>query len=170
MRFVLYVLSGLCFFGFSLENTAGASENKLKLMYRVDLTQLKTDSFFVNLDIKGFSADSAVFQFASTAPGTYQVMDAGRFTGNFRAFNSTGVPLPVYRISTNQYVIKNAQTLARISYEVEDTYDSQITEHPVYPMSGSNLENDNALINSQMVFGFIKGYQSNPIHIKFNYP
>ncbi|MBL7995597.1 peptidase, partial [bacterium] len=46
----------------------------------------------------------------------------------------------------------------------------QITEHPVYPMSGSNLENDNALINSQMVFGFIKGYQSNPIHIKFNYP
>lgn len=167
MRFVFYVY---CLFLVGLQNPAAASENKLKLTYQVDLTKLETDSFFVVLDIKGFSSDSAVFQFASTAPGTYQVMDVGRFTGNFRAFNSSGISLPVYRISTNQYVIKNAQTLGRISYQVEDTYDTQITEHPVYPMSGSNLENDNALVNSQMVFGFIKGHQSNPIQIKFNYP
>lgn len=170
MRFVFYVLSAFCLLGFNFKNSVTASEKKLKLTYQVDLTKIETDSFFVELEIKGFSSDTAVFQFASTAPGTYQVMDVGRFAGSFRAFSSTGVLLPVYRISTNQYLIRNAQTLSRITYQIEDTYDTQITEHPVYPMSGSNLENDNALLNGQMLFGFVRGYQSNPIQVKFNYP
>lgn len=67
-------------------------------------------------------------------------------------------------------MIRNAQTLARITYKVEDTYDTKITEFPVYPMSGSSLEKDNALINGQMVFGYLKGHQSDPVQVKYNYP
>lgn len=151
-------------------NETIASEKKIKLEYEVNLTHIDEDSFYVSLNVGGFTKDTAVFQFASTAPGTYQTMDVGRFVGSFTAKNASGVALPVYRLSTNQYVIRNAQTLAEITYKAEDTYDTRITENPVYPMSGSSLENDNALINGQMVFGYIKGYQSNPVQVKYRYP
>ena len=168
MRAIICGMLVVCFFGFT--TSMYASGKTLELNYNVDLTKIKTDSFFVNLAIKGFSSDSAVFQFASTAPGTYRIMDVGRFESGFKAYNASGISLPVYRLSTNQYVIKNAQTLSRIVYQIEDSYDSKFTDHPILPMSGSNLEKDNALINGQMVFGFIKGYQSNPIQIRFDYP
>ncbi len=142
----------------------------LKINYTVDLNHLDEDSFHVAMNISGYAADTAVFQFASTAPGTYQTMDVGRFAAGFSARNASGQPLPVYRLSTNQYVIRNARNLAAIHYKIEDSYDTQIREFPVYPMSGSNLEKDNALINGQMVFGYLKGHQSNPIQVRFDYP
>ena len=170
MHRIFYAFLFLLIAGTISGNKVFASEKKLKLNYDVDVTFLEEDSFHVSLSVGGYAKDSAVFQFASTAPGTYQTMDIGRFVGSFAASNAAGIALPVYRLGTNQYVIRNSQTLARITYKVEDSYDTQITESPVYPMSGSNLENDNALINGQMVFGFIKGHQSDPIQIKFNYP
>lgn len=60
------------------ESRVIASENKLKLHYDVDVTKLEEDSFHVSLSVGGYAKDSAVFQFAATAPGTYQTMDVGR--------------------------------------------------------------------------------------------
>lgn len=170
MRRMSLVLLFLMITGLITGNRGFASEKKLKLQYEVDVTKLEEDSFHVSLNVGGYAKDSAVFQFAATAPGTYQTMDVGRFVGSFAASNASGVKLPVYRLSTNQFVIRNAQTLTKITYKVEDTYDTKIAEFPVYPMSGSSLEKDNALINGQMVFGYLKGYQSNPVQVTYNYP
>ena len=168
MRSFFFVLSVLYLAGF--KSPINASEKSLTLNYHVDLTKIETDSFFVDLAIKGFSTDSAVFQFAATAPGTYEIMDVGRFEAGFKAYNASGVSLPVYRISTNQYVIKNAQTLSRITYQIEDSYDSKVEGHPIYPMCGSTIESDNALINGQMVFGYIQGFQTNPVSVEYSVP
>lgn len=144
--------------------------SSVEFRYTVDLTRLSTDSFFVTLETRGLTQDSIVFQFTATAPGTYEVEDVGRFVGGFEAYDGAGQLLPVYRRSTNQYVIHNARQLAVLRYRVEDSYDTAIREDRVGPMSGSNLEADNALINGQMVFGYIQGYQSHPLQVRFNYP
>ncbi len=146
-----------------------AGETKLNLNYDVDITKIEADSFYVNLAVQGWTADSAIFQFAATAPGTYEVEDAGRFVGGFKAFDASGKELPAYKLGTNQYVIRNSQSLSKISYEMDDTYSSSLPALPA-PMGGTNIEKDNALINGQMIFGFFKGYQSNPIYITYHFP
>ncbi|HNO91468.1 MAG TPA: peptidase, partial [bacterium] len=106
--------------------TAGSvlAGDKLDLRYDVDLTKIEKDSFFVTLHVKGIQNDTTVFQFASTAPGTYQVMDIGRFVGGFTAYDEKGRVLPVIHRSVNQYVIAGAKKLHTIRYQVEDSYDT----------------------------------------------
>jgi predicted metalloprotease with PDZ domain len=42
--------------------------------------------------------------------------------------------------------------------------------NPVYPMCGTSLESDHALINGQAVFGYFHGMQKYPIEIELDYP
>lgn len=163
-------MRSLWFLAFSLILAQTTFAGKLDLAFRVDVTKISADSFYVSLDVKGLSGDSAVYQFASTAPGTYQVMDVGRFVGSFAAYDSKGARLSSYRLSTNQFVIKPAKQLARLTYQIEDSYDTVIKEHPVYMMSGSNIESDNAIVNGQMVFGYFTGHQSNPVKVSYLLP
>jgi len=142
----------------------------IKISYTIDVTHFDSDSFFVDLDVSGLSGDSAVFQFASTAPGTYQVMNVGRFVGGFSAFDAKGKRLEISHPEINQFVIRHASDLARVTYQVDDSYGTTHTEYPIYLMCGSNLERDNALVNGQMVCGYFHGFQSNPIEIKYTYP
>ncbi len=147
-----------------------SASDGLNLKYEVDLTKFESDSFYVKLDVTGIKDESALFQFAATAPGTYQVMDVGRFVGGFQAWDSKGGQLPVEQASINQYKISDAKKLARITYRVDDTQGNPMKENLIYPMCGSNLEKDNVILNGQMVYGYFKNFQSNPIDVKFIYP
>lgn len=146
------------------------ADGPLTLRYTVDLTRLETDSFFVTLDVSGIATDSVFFQFAATAPGTYEVENAGRFVGGFEATASDGNALDVVRTGINQYLIRNATRLSNIRYRVEDTYDTSIPEDIVGPMSGTNIESNNAVVNGQMVYGYFHGFQGNPMTIDFRLP
>ncbi|MBL7995856.1 peptidase [bacterium] len=143
---------------------------KLSLHYTVDITKFDDDSFFVKLDVENFDMDTAVFQFAVTAPGTYSILDAGRFVGSFKALDTSGNPLMIVRTGVNQFLIYPARQLSRVTYRVDDTFDSPLPDNPVAPMSGTNIERTNAVVNGQMVFGFFHGRQSYPISVKFVYP
>ena len=54
------------------------------LAYTINLNDRADDLFKVTLTVKGLTPDNAVYQFASTAPGTYQVMNIGRFVQELR--------------------------------------------------------------------------------------
>ncbi|HNE84661.1 MAG TPA: peptidase M61, partial [bacterium] len=114
-----------------------------ELTYRMDLTSLDDDSFFVQLDIKKYPHSSALFQFPMTAPGTYAILDAGRFVGSFSALDTSGHELTVTRTSVNQFRIDEARRLARIVYKVNDSFGERIGENPIHPMGGTNIEPDN---------------------------
>ena len=160
------------FTGILLLNTASlsAGTDKLSLHYTVDITHFDADSFFVKLDVKNFDKDTAVFQFAVTAPGTYSILDAGRFVGNFKAFDAAGTRLRITQSGINQFMIFHAQSLSHITYQVDDTFDSQLPDNPVAPMSGTNIERTNAIVNGPMVFGFFKDHQADPISVTYSYP
>lgn len=147
----------------------GIASAQLNLSYDAEILT-DVDSFSVTLNIKGWKGDSAVFQMATTAPGTYSVLDAGRFVGSFRAFDAYKRPLIVKRTSVNQFVIRPAGFLSRITYRVDDTFGHEAMENPVLPMSGTNIEKDNAVVNTQMLFGYFAGFQSTPIRVTYRYP
>ncbi|WP_262696948.1 M61 family metallopeptidase [Hymenobacter oligotrophus] len=71
-----------------------------ELTYTVDIDpKVSTNEFRVRLQLPKLKKDQAVYQFASTAPGTYQVMDMGRFVSNFQAFDGKGKPLGAKQVS-----------------------------------------------------------------------
>ncbi len=142
------------------------------LVYRVNLNDRADDQFKVTLTIEGkaLSKQNSIFQFASTAPGTYQVMNMGRYVRTFKAFNKKGKELTTKKLNPNQWEIRKIEKVRKIEYSIAETWDTQVDEYPIYLMCGSSLEKDHALINGQTVFGFFKGMQRSPLKIKLDYP
>ena len=60
------------------------------LSYAIDLNDRADDLFKVTLTVEGLGPSNEIYQFASTAPGTYQVMNIGRFVRSFEALDSAG--------------------------------------------------------------------------------
>ncbi|GAB3889163.1 peptidase M61 [Spirosoma agri] len=140
------------------------------LVYDIDLTNRADDQFKVTLHVDGLKPENAVYQFASTAPGTYQVMDIGRFVRSFKAFDKKGNELATQQMSTNQWKIQQPAQLRQITYQIAETWDTPVKQDVIYRMCGTSIEKDHALINGQGVFGFPQGMQATPLAVKINYP
>ncbi len=140
------------------------------LTYRVDLNDRTEDLFDVSLEISGLTEENAVYQFASTAPGTYQIMDIGRYVRDFQVFDDRGEEIPAEQISTNQWRISDAAGARLIRYRIAETWDTPVEEHPVYVMAGTSIEADHVLINPHAVFGYPTGLQDAALKLFLEYP
>ena len=140
------------------------------LSYAVDLNDRADDLFHVRMFVSGLGPDNAILQFASTAPGTYQVMNIGRYVNELHAFASDGTEVPVEQVSTNQWRLEDPAAVSQIRYSIAETWDTPVDEHPVYPMAGTSIEDDHVLINAHAVFPFPSGMQDAPIELRLEYP
>ena len=139
-------------------------------VYEVNLNDTTGDSFKVTLTPEKLSAANNIFQFAATAPGTYQVMDIGRFVENFKAFDGSGKEIPTDHSSTDQWTIADPAKVRRITYSVADIWNAKVDKDRVFPMCSTTISDDFVMINGQGVFGYFKGMQADPIRIKIDYP
>jgi predicted metalloprotease with PDZ domain len=140
------------------------------LVYEVNLNDRSDDTFKVRLLVSGLTAANAVYQFAATAPGTYQIMDVGRFVRKFQAFDEKGKEIPCENISVNQWKIKQPEKVVEIRYAIAETFDTPVTRDEIFRMCGSSIEDDHTLFNVHTVIGFPTEMQSTPLKIKFLYP
>ena len=147
-----------------------AAREASTLSYEVDLNDRADDLFHVRMLVSGLGPDNAILQFASTAPGTYQVMDIGRYVRDLHAFTSSGTEVEAERVSTNQWRLADPAAVAEIRYSIAETWDTPVDEHPVYPMAGTSIEDDHVLINAHAVFPFPTGLQDAPIELRLEYP
>ncbi len=138
--------------------------------FYVNLNDRADDLFKVTLIPNGLTETNRVFQFASTAPGTYQTMDIGRFVRSFKTFDEGGSEIETKQINTNQWEISNPTHAKKIVYTIAETWDTPVKTNNVYAMSGTSLENDHAVINGQAVFGYFHGKQKDVVEIKLDYP
>lgn len=139
------------------------------LSYGIDLNRRADDLFHVTLRVSGLGPGNAVYQFASTAPGTYQVMNIGRYVKAFEALDAQGRRVPVEHISVNQWRLGDPARVRTIRYTVTETWDSPL-DHPIYKMCGTSIEADHVLINPHAVIGFPQGLQAAPIRLRLAYP
>ena len=146
--------------------TVISAQNK----FYVDINNRSDDLFKVTLIPDKLNDDNKIFQFAATAPGTYEIMDIGRYVKSFKALNSNGGEITVTHPEVNQWEISNPTQVSKIEYEVSDTWDYKVDKNPVYPMCGSSITDDYVMINGQCVFGYFHGKQKYPIEIKLDYP
>jgi predicted metalloprotease with PDZ domain len=139
------------------------------LDYSIDLNRRADDLFHVTLRLSGLRDENAIYQFASTAPGTYEVMNIGRYVKTFEAYDAKGVRVPAEQVSVNQWRLSSPARVRTIRYTVTETWDSAL-DHPIYKMCGTSIEADHVLINPHAVIGYPQGLQAAPVRLRLAYP
>jgi predicted metalloprotease with PDZ domain len=145
---------------------AAASLRAQELRYTVDLRERGSHTIGVSLRVDSLPAGDTIFQFAATAPGTYQTMDIGRFVEGFAALDKRGRPIATRQVSTNQWRIAEPSRVRAIRYRVHDSWHTPIKEFRVYPMAGTAVEKEHALLNWQAVIGFPSTQQGSRFRVR----
>src|SRR5688500_13855279 len=141
-----------------------------KYQYYVNLNKLHNDELQIELVTPAVKQSSAVFSLPKIIPGTYAIADYGKFIRDVKAFDKNGKALPVTKLNDNQWKINNAMQLHRITYKVDDVFDTDIKHH-IYPMAATNFEEGkNLSLNTPGIFGFIEGMTKLPFQISFQKP
>ncbi len=157
-KYFLLLCSVLVFTGFAQQK------------FYVNLNDRADDLFKVTVYPDNLSPENNIFHFAATAPGMYQIIDAGRYVRSFKAFDKNNNEVETEKISTNQFKLSNPESIERIEYTIAETWDTPVEENFIYEMGGTSIEDDNVVINGFLVFGYFDGRQADPVYIKIDYP
>ena len=161
-----YLLSFVLFFYLTLSVCAQS-----KYEFSVDLTKCADDKLTIDLITPSFSSPEIIYRLPKIVPGTYEIFDFGRFVSDFSATDSSGNVLKVDHLDLNSWKISNASKLYKISYKVQDTWDTEIGDPIIFEPAGSNFEADkNFVLNTHCLFGYFEGYTKMPYQINVTHP
>ena len=97
-----------------------------QITFNVNLLDLSNDTFKVKVKTPQLSASNNIFQFASTAPGTYQVMNIGKYVTKFTAYDKNNVEIATTKLGLNQYEISTPTKVDHIEYFISETWDTKV--------------------------------------------
>ena len=138
--------------------------------YSVDLNNVVNDQLKVELLAPAISKQDIRFYLPKIVPGTYMNSNYGKYVHNIQAFDKNGKALMVKQMDDNSWEINNATELYRLSYNVEDTWDSEI-KNKVYSMCGTNFEaGKNFVLNTCGIFGYFADMKKVPFELSFKKP
>lgn len=135
----------------------------------IDLNQVKEDKVMVTITPPSFTSPEVVFHIPKTVPGTYSSDNYGKLIDDLKALDKTGNELTVTKTDDNSWKISNAKTLAKVTYWVNDTYDTEtgrgFGKDEIFSPAGTNIdEGKNFMLNNH---GFI-GYFNDKLEIPYN--
>lgn len=157
------------FYIITISITLSAHSGSAQITYEVNVLNYEDDLFHVTVYTEGLSKENDIYNLPATVPGTYSILDFGRFVKSFSAYDENGNELAVDHISTNRWQISDVDKLSKIKYDIEDTFDADITDHSVIPMAGTGINKDCIVLNTFAVIGFFEELQSLPVKMKLNY-
>lgn len=145
-----------------LFGVAKATEGE-RYTYTVDLTEIKDDKLFVQLDVPSIKESEITFFMPKIIPGTYSIADYGRFVSELKAYDKKGRELVVERLDDNSWVIQKANKMVKLSYWIEDSFDTNLEGPGIFQPAGTNFEeNKNFVINTAGFFGYFEGMKTLP--------
>lgn len=135
------------------------TNNKQDVSVTIDLNTIVDDKVKVTVSAPTFSTDEVVYHLPKIIPGTYSEDDYGKLIEDVKAFDKKGTPLTVTKLDTNSWTIKNAKSLDKITYLVNDTYDSEggrgFGKEDIFSPAGTNIaEGKNFMLNNHGFVGY----------------
>lgn len=126
--------------------------------FSLDLTQVKDDRLAVTLVPPQLPQGKVVYRIPKIVPGTYEIYDFGRFVHDLKAFDKDGKEIDVKKLDENSWEMPDGKAVAKITYWVEDTWDTKDKKDFVFEPAGTNIEeNANFMINTHGFFGYFDG-------------
>lgn len=146
------------------------TDGQTNYRYAVNLNNVTEDQLTIDLLTPKIVKQDITFYFPKIVPGTYMNSNYGKYFHDLKAYDAKGNELPVKKSGDNSWEIKKAKKLYRLSYKVEDTWDSEIKNY-VYSMCGTNFEaGKNFVINTPGLFGYFDGMKKMPFDLTFTKP
>lgn len=146
------------------------SKSAAEIQVGIDLVAIKDDKVTVTLTPPKFTSDEITYHIPKTVPGTYSTDDYGKFIDNFKAFDKSGAALAVTKTDDNSWKISGAKKAAKITYEVNDTYDTE-NAHDIFSPAGSNIDADkNIMLNTHAFVGYFSGIKDLPYRVTISHP
>ena len=171
-------LMNLAILSFLVSFNATAGETLRKeppIDVKIDLIKVKKDMVSVTMMTPMFSTSTATFHIPKTVPGTYSEDHYGRYIENLKAFDANGKSLTVTKRDKNTFVIQDATTLQKITYLVNDTYDTETGDgfggKDIFSPAGTNISaGKNFMLNTHGFIGYFKGYEQKAYKLTVFHP
>lgn len=162
-------------FLWSCKPTATTVKNDVDVT--IDLVNVKDDKVMVTVVPPTITSETTTFMIPKTVPGTYSEDDYGRFIENVKAFDAKGNALSVAKLDENTYKISNAKSLAKVTYWVNDTFDTETGGHfsgqseDVFSPAGTNIKvGENFMLNTHGFVGYFADKTETPYRLTVQHP
>ncbi|RTY91770.1 peptidase M61 [Flavobacterium sp. GSP27] len=146
--------------------TVGTSANVSKSItdvvhVAINLNDVKEDKVMVTITAPKISTDEVTYSIPKIVPGTYSIDDYGKYIEDLKAFDSKGNILPVNKTDDNTWNIKNAKTVTKITYWVNDTFDTEkgsgFGKNDIFSPAGTNIDAGvNFMLNTHGFVGYFQ--------------
>ena len=144
-----------------VKELAKANLNLNQVNAIIDLNKVKDDKVSVTIMPPKFVTKEIIFHFPKTVPGTYSADNYGKLVDNFKAFDKKGKELKTSKKDVNSWIISNATSLSKVTYMVNDTYDTELGKgfgkDDIFSPAGTNiLEGKNFMVNNHGFVGYFE--------------
>ena len=164
----IFLMFLICLIGISTASPNDDS-NSNYIQYKIDLTKTDDDLFHITVYPGKLNPENQYFNFVAFAPGVHQVLDYGRFVKSLTAYDKNDSIIVSEKISLNKWLISDPEKVHRIDYIIEDSFDAEVEEHKIYPMSGTGIEKDFIILNTFGVLGYFSGLLNKPVQMEIDY-
>lgn len=155
----------------AMAGTEPQTRAALKYNFTIDLTNVQNDRVQVTLKAPLIEKNEVVYIMPKIVPGTYSVSDFGKFVSSFKAYAKNGDTLAVEKMDVNRWKISNANRLDKITYWVDDSFDTPKREDVLFEPGGTNIEEGkNFLLNTFGFIGYFGGMKQLPYQLNINKP
>ncbi|MFT4576473.1 MAG: putative metalloprotease with PDZ domain [Polaribacter sp.] len=169
MRKIFIAVAAIAFLG-SCSIYKTAQNNKQTIEIGIDLNTVVDDKVMVEVNPQKIKEETLVYNIPAIVPGTYAMSNYGKFVSDFKAFDYDGNELSVKKLNENSWQINNAKKMDKVSYWIDDTFDSEL-KHGIYVMAGTNIEEGkNFLLNLPGFIGYFNGKKEFPYEISITHP
>ena len=174
-KVIVAVALSAVLWGCKTTNIATAVSSKDQVEVTINLSEIKDDKVLVTVNPPSILTDKITYHLPKTVPGTYSEDNYGRYIDDLKAFDTAGSALEVKKLDDNSWSIANAKTLDKITYLVNDTYDTEkgrgFGTDDIFSPSGSNIDaGKNIMLNTHCFVGYFTNYMSVPYKLTVLHP
>ncbi|MFI0491142.1 peptidase M61 [Flavobacterium sp.] len=152
-----------------------ATSAKEEIQVNINLIDIKDDKVLVTVKSPKIHTDEITYHIPKIVPGTYSDDDYGKYIDNLKAYDSKGNLLAVKKSDVNSWSISNAKKLDKITYLVNDTFDTEtgksFGDGEIFSPAGSNIDaGKNVMLNTHCFVGYFTNYMSTPYIVTVSHP
>lgn len=176
MKKIIFALAFSSLIWTSKASTTNPVDSKKEgIEVNINLTDVKDDQVLVTVKAPKIKTDEITYSLPKTVPGTYSVDDYGKYIADFKAYDKKGNLLTVSKTDDNTWSIKNAKTLVKITYLVNDTFDTEkgrgFGQDDVFSPAGTNIDaGKNFMLNLHGFVGYFQDKKEMPYKVTITHP
>lgn len=140
----------------------------------INLSKVENDKAPVTINPGRFTTETVIYRLPKVVPGTYSVSNFGKYIDAFKAIDYKGNEMPVIKTDINTWTIKNAKQLDKITYLVNDTFDTEeeggIGKEDPFSPAGTNIESTNYVLNLHGFIGYFDVLKNNQYKLDVTAP